>query len=149
MCSPYLKTAYERKRYHQASEMLQDEFRIARSNIERMNIAFLIGESNLKFNDLEEATKWFKTAYEGGYGSNALVQYASCLKQNEQYEEAANAYFRAGEEIGDRVKFRREIANCLQAVDWRDDEKYSPYVIFPLAINSAFSDYSPAPKSLV
>ncbi len=141
------KTAYERKRYFQAAEMLQDEFRNARSNIERMNAAFLIGESNLKFNNLEEATKWFRTAYEGGYGTSALVQYAACLKQNEQYEEAANAYLKAGEEIGDRIKFRREIANCLQAVDWRDEEAYSPYVVEPLRINSIYSDYAPTPVS--
>ncbi len=139
------KTAYERKRYFQAAEMLQEEYKGARSNIERMNIAFLIGECNLKFNNVDEATKWFKTAYEGGYGSSALVQYAACLKQSEKYEEAANAYFQAGEEIGDRVKFRREISNCLQAVDWRDDEPYSPYQVEPLSINSIYSEYAPVP----
>ena len=43
------RTAFERKRYFQASEMLQEEFNLARSNIDRMNIAFLIGNptSNL------------------------------------------------------------------------------------------------------
>ena len=61
------RTAYERKRYFQASEMLQEEFDLARSNIDRMNIAHLIGESNLKFGNFEEAAKWFKIAYEGGY----------------------------------------------------------------------------------
>ena len=141
------KTAFERKRYYQAAEMLQDEYQGARSNIERMNIAYLIGECNLKFNNIAEATRWFKTAYEGGYGSSALVQYAACLKQSEQYEAASNAYYQAGEEIGDRVKFRREIANCLQAVDWRDEEPYSPYLVFPLAINTRYSDYAPAPVS--
>ncbi len=141
------KTAFERKRYYQAAEMLQDEFRAARSNIEQMNIAYLIGECNLKFNNITEATKWFKTAYEGGYGSNALVAYASCLKRAERYEEAANAYLRVGDEIGDRIKYRREIANCWQAVDWRDDERYSPYKVEPLGINSRYSDYSPVPLS--
>ncbi|MDH3651250.1 MAG: DUF2225 domain-containing protein, partial [Saprospiraceae bacterium] len=113
------KTAYERKRYFQASEMLKEEYSSAGSSIERGNIAYLIGESNLKFNNLTEATKWFKEAYELGYGSSALAQYAFCLKQNERYEEAAEAFYQVGEEIGDRVKFRREISNCLQAVDWR------------------------------
>ena len=141
------RTAFERKRYFQASEMLQDEFNLARSNIDRMNIAFLIGESNLKFGNFEEASKWFKTAYEGGYGSSALAAYANCLKQLEQYEEAASTYVKVGAEIGDRVKYRREIATCLQAVDWREAEKYSPYVVRNLGVNSIASDYAPVPLS--
>jgi outer membrane protein OmpA-like peptidoglycan-associated protein len=139
------RTAYERKRYFQASEMLQEEFDLARSNIDRMNIAYLIGESNLKFGNFEEAAKWFKIAYEGGYGASALAAYASCLKQLEKYEEAASTYAKVGEEIGDRVKYRREIATCLQAVDWRDAEMYSPYRIKNLQVNSISSDYAAVP----
>ncbi len=137
------KTAFERKRYYQAAEMLQNEYNAARGSIERGNIAYLIGESYLKFNNLTEATKWFKEAYDLGYGTSALAQYAFCLKQNERYEEAAEAFYQAGEEIGDRIKFRREISNCLQAIDWRDAEAYSPYKTEMVEINSAASDYSP------
>ncbi len=141
------KTAFERKRYYQASEMLKEEFNGIRGSIEQMNIAFLIGESNLKFGNFEEAAKWYKVAYEGGYGSSALAQYAHCLKQTEQYAAAAEAYYKVGEEIGDRVRYRSEIATCLQAVDWKNAEQYSPYVIEPLSINSPVSDYAPMPLS--
>lgn len=141
------RTAFERKRYFQAAEMLGDEFQVARSSLDRMNIAFLIGESNLKFSNFEEAARWYKIAYEGGYGSSSLVAYAGCLKQLEQYEEAAASYIKAGDEIGDRIKFRNEIASCLQAIEWRDDAQYSPYVIENLEMNSIASDYAAVPLS--
>lgn len=141
------RTAFERKRYFQAAEMLMEEFQIARSNIDRMNIAFLIGESNLKFGDFEEAAKWYKIAYEGGYGALALSAYAGCLKQLEQYEEAAASYVKAGDEIGDRIKYRNEIATALQAVEWQSDAEYSPYVIRNLDFNSVAADYAAVPVS--
>ncbi len=140
------KTAYERKRYYQASEMLQDEFRAARSNLEQMSIAFLIGDSHMKFGDVKTAAEWFKIAYEGGYGPSALDKYASCLKQMEQYEAAADAFYRAGEEIGDRARYRTEVATCRQAVTWKADAPYSPYVVKPLTkINTPDAEYAPFP----
>ncbi len=141
------RTAFERKRYFQASEMLQEEFEVARGSLDRMNIAFLIGESNLKFGDFQSAAKWFKIAYEGGYGAGALAAYAGSLKQMEKYEEAANNYYKVGEEIGDRIKYRQEIATCLQAVDWQNEEKFSPYVVENVNINSIASEYAAVPIS--
>jgi len=141
------RTAFERKRYFQASEMLQEEFEVARGSLDRMNIAFLIGESNLKFGDFQSAANWFKIAYEGGYGAGALAAYAGSLKQMEKYEEAANNYYKVGEEIGDRIKYRREIATCLQAVDWRNAERYSPYKVYNVGINSVASEYAAIPIS--
>ena len=141
------RTAYERKRYFQASEMLQDEFKLAGSNIDQMNIAHLIGDCHIKFGDFEGAAEWYKTAYEGGYGAGALASYAHTLKQLEQYEEAANAYVKAGDELGDRIRFRPDIAACIQAVEWRDGVQYSPYVIENLKINSLSSDYAAFPLS--
>lgn len=141
------RTAFERKRYFQAAEMLQVEFENARTNADRMNIAYLIGESNLKFGNFPGAAEWFKIAYEGGYGTAALSAYAACLKQSEKYEEAAANYAKAGDEIGDRVKYRREMAICLQAAEWRNDAVYSPYVIENLGMNSSASDYAAIPLS--
>lgn len=141
------RTAFERKRYFQAAEMLQGEFNAARSNADRMNIAYLIGESHLKYGNFQGAADWFKIAYEGGYGPAALSSYAACLKQMEQYEEAAASFAKAGDDIGDRITYRRDIATCLQAVEWRDDAKYSPYVIRNLGMNSPASDYAAFPIS--
>ncbi|MBK8505107.1 MAG: tetratricopeptide repeat protein [Saprospiraceae bacterium] len=141
------RTAFERKRYFQASEMLMSEFEVSRSNLDRMNIAYLIGESNMKFGAFEEAARWYKIAYEGGYGPSALSAYANGLKQLERYEDAASSFAKVGDEIGDRVKYRREIANCLQAVEWRNDAIYTPYVIENLKLNSNASDYAPVPVS--
>ncbi len=140
------KTAYERKRYYQASEMLQDEYRSAGGNMDKMSIAYLIGESNLKFGDIETAAGWFKVAYEGGYGPTALVRYADCLKQMEMYTEAAQIYLQVGQEIQDRARFAREVAICRQARDWKEDATYSPYVIEPLSqINTPVSEYAAFP----
>lgn len=141
------RTAFERKRYFQAAEMLQIEYENARTNADRINIAYLIGESNLKFGNFAGAADWFKIAYEGGYGTAALSSYAACLKQSEKYEEAAANYVKAGEEIGDRVKYRREMAICLQAAEWRNEAIYSPYVVKNLGMNSAASDYAAIPLS--
>ncbi|MBX2815063.1 MAG: OmpA family protein [Saprospiraceae bacterium] len=138
------KTAFERKRYFQAAEMLLDEYQGARSNIERGNIAFLLGESHSRFNDVSGATKWYKTAYDLGYGTNALVQYAHTLKKSEQYEQAANAYYLASDEIQDHVRFRKEISYCVQAINWSEAARYRPYRVQGLAINTEHSDYAPS-----
>ena len=137
------KTAFERKRYYQASEMLLEEYNGTRGNIERGNIAYLLGESHIRYNDLAGATKWYKTAYDLGYGTNALIQYAHCLKKNELYEDAANAYYLASDEIQDRVRFRKEVSYCIQAINWEKAVEYSPFQVSPLNINSEFSDYAP------
>jgi len=137
------KTAFERKRYYQASEMLLDEYNSTRSNIERGNLAYLLGESHIRFNDLAGATKWYKTAYDLGYGTNALIQYAHCLKKNERYEDAANAYYMASDEIQDRARFRKEVSYCVQAINWGKAAQYSPFKVSPVNINSEFSEYAP------
>ncbi|MCB0688048.1 MAG: OmpA family protein, partial [Saprospiraceae bacterium] len=60
---------------------------------------------------------------------------------------AAASYIKAGDEIGDRIKYRQEIATCLQAEEWRKDAVYSPYIIENLGMNSPASDYAPVPIS--
>lgn len=139
------RSAYERKRYFQAAEMLQGEFNQARTSIDRMNIAYLIGESSMQFGDFEQAAEWYRIAYDGGYGVSALVAYAGAQKQMERYKEAAAAYTLASQELNDNNRFRSEVASCVQAATWKTDIQYSPYVIENLDINSPSSDYAPVP----
>ena len=136
------KTAFERKRYFQAAEMLEEEFKFARSNIERGDIAYHIGESCLKFGAHLRAGEWFKTAYEAGYGPSSLIQYARCLKSLERYDEAAEKFQQASLELDDPIRLRKEISICLQSMDWKEQSKYSPYRVQHLEINSENSDYA-------
>ena len=134
-------TAYERKRYYQASEMLIDEYENASSNIERGNAAYLLGESNIKFGNITGASKWYKDAYELGYGANALLKYARTLKQQEQYELAMQYFQELITQVENPAQIRAEIAYCRQSLVWKKEKKYSPFNVSSIRINSSANEY--------
>ncbi len=134
-------TAYERKRFYQASEMLIDEYENASSNIERGNAAYLLGESHIKYGNITGAAKWYKDAYELGYGANALLKYARTLKQQEQYQQAMQYFQELLSQVENPAQIRAEIAYCRQALVWKSEKKYSPYRVAGIRINSSANEY--------
>ena len=138
------KTAYERKQYAVATTLLQKEYNRAKTKSEKGKIAFQLGESFRQLHDDSKAATWYKSAFDNGFGIDALREQAYCLKRQEQYKEAAEAFKQLGIEIGSPYEYRREITACNVALGWIDDVKYSGYKIEATNFNSANADYAPA-----
>ncbi|MEM1326969.1 MAG: OmpA family protein [Bacteroidota bacterium] len=133
--------AYERKQYAVAIPMLKREYKKAKSRLEKGKLAYYIGRSYGATNQAADAVNWFGIAYDNQYGWEALKQQALALKQNEQYEEAIDAFRNLGIEIGSPYEYRKEIQACELALAWRAEDT-PPYEVLPLGFNSAAADYA-------
>lgn len=135
--------AFERKQFSVAAEMLKTEFKKTKSRVEKGKIAFKIGESYRRMNQIEKASGWYLTAYDNQYGVDALKEYAYSLKRSQQYKEAGQAFKNLGIEIGSPYEYRREVTACNIAQDWLKEGKDNGYSTASANFNSAESDYSP------
>lgn len=135
--------AFDRKQYAVATELLQKEYKKSKSRVEKGRIAFLLGESYRMLNKPASASTWYKSAYDNGYGVDALREYAYTLKAMQQYEDAMKSFKELGIEIGSPYEYRREIAACQVAQGWMN-EKSKAYQVTPAEFNSANADYAPA-----
>lgn len=135
--------AFERKQYAVATELLQKEYKKAKSRVEKGKIALLLGESYRMLNKPASASTWYKSAYDNGAGVDALREYAYTLKAMEQYDDAMAAFKELGIEIGSPYEYRREIAACQVAKGWKE-EKSKAYTVQPSTLNSPDADYAPA-----
>ncbi len=136
-------TAYERKQYAIAIPMLKKEQEKAKSRIEKGQIAFMIAESYRNLSQVENAIDYYSSAYDNGYGVDALKGMAYGLKQTEQYKEAMQAFKNLGIEIGSPYEYRREITACQIALDWAKEQRKA-YAIELATFNTSDADYSPA-----
>jgi outer membrane protein OmpA-like peptidoglycan-associated protein len=136
------KFAYERMQYAVAIDLLNREIKKAKTQAEKAEKAFLLGESYKYINQLAEATTWYKAAYDYGYGTDALKEYAYALKTNQEYAQAMQAFKELGIEIGSPYEYRKEVAACKIAQEW-SKEKSKEYTVELANFNSNNSDYSP------
>ncbi len=139
------KTAYDRKQYAIAAEMLQEEYESTSDQAARATIAYYIGMSYQRINDNPNSVRWFGQSMKDGFGPDATIALARALKREERYEEAARAYKRAGDQVGDARRYRGESNMCEIAQKWLEDVDSRPYKIQTLGINSPQMDYSPFP----
>ena len=137
------RTAFDRKQYSVATGLFQKEYNKAKTRLEKGKIAYLMGLSYKELGKSDVSIQWFRTAYDNQAGVDALREYASALKQAEQYEEAMGAFKDLGIEIGSPYEYRREISACENALGWKQT-KTKEYVVEPLPFNSPVADYAPA-----
>lgn len=136
--------AYERKQYVVATDLLASEFAKSKSRVERGQLAYLMGKSYAALGDVTNSIDWYKKAYDNAYGEEALIQYAFALKQDEQYEEAADAFKDVGLETGDPITYRKEITACTIASEWINTPiEERAFDITASAINTSSSEYAP------
>lgn len=136
--------AYERKQYAVAVNLLEKEYKKEKSRVIKGQLAFLMGESLKNMNRPLEASRWYKTAYDNGYGVDALREYAYSLKAAEQYEEAMNTFKELGIEIGSPYEYRREIAACKVALGWLAEERKA-FRIQEAPFNTRWAEFAPVP----
>lgn len=137
--------AYQRKQYAVAVDMLKTEFNKEDSRVEKGKLAYMIGDSYKFTNKNADAISWYKTAYDHGYGIDALKDYAYALKANEEYPEAQKAFKELGIEIGSPYEYRRHISACKIVQEWLDTKEDNEYKIKNIDLNSSAADYAPTP----
>ncbi len=137
------KTAYERKQYFLAANLLEKEYKAAKSRVEKGKIAWLLGNSYAASGRYLESSKWYKTAYDNQYGVEAFREYAFSLKQSEQYKEAEQAFKLLGQEIGSPFEYRKELTACQTAAIWKAKKDDNPYKLTTMGINTRYSEYAP------
>ncbi len=137
------RTAFERKQFAKAIPMLEADFKKAKTSVEKGKIAFQLGESHARINDREGAEKWYGTAYDNQYGSDALKGYAYALKQGEKYKEAVQAFTDLGIEIGTPYEYRKEIESCKKAAVWKKKKDKNRFKVEEVKLNSPGFDYAP------
>lgn len=142
--------AYEVKQYALAISFYKNEFEDATNKKSKASIAFQLGQCFSKISDSENELIWYKRAYDLGYGLPALEKYAFALKQNEQYDYAADVFNDLAEEAQGGLIYRREISICKLAQSWKDN-KSNPFIyrVRPFeSLNETANDfaaiYSPA-----
>jgi outer membrane protein OmpA-like peptidoglycan-associated protein len=136
------RTAYERKQFAVAAKMLPGEIKKLDSRVEKGKLAFLLADAYIQLNRPSDAVEWYQTAYDYGYGVEALEGKAYTLKRMERYEEAILAFRDLGFEIGSPYEYRREISACEVAQGWKDIERQE-YRITNAAFNTGDADYAP------
>jgi len=134
--------AVDRKQYAVAEKLLRKEYNKEKSRVEKGKKAFLLGKTYQALNESDKSMQWFQTAYDNGYGVDALKELAYAQKQAEQYKEAMMTFRELGLEIGSPYEYRREIAACQIAIGWKDI-KQPEYQLELLDFNSGNADYSP------
>lgn len=134
--------AVDRKQYAVAVELLNKEYKKAKTRVAKGKLAFMLGESYKELNRSEESIQWYQTAYDYGVGVDALKEYAYALKRAERYDEAIEAFRNLGIEIGSPYEYRREINACEVAQGWKGI-KYPEYTTELMEFNSGYADYSP------
>ena len=139
------ETAYDRKQYAVAIDLLKKEFKRAKARTEKGEIAYKIARSYTEMHQDGNAVDWYLNAYNNAYGVDALKGYAYALKTAGQYEEAAAAFKNLGIEIGSPYEYRREIQSCQLAQEWLEEEDQNGYTISPLPFNTQRAEYAPTP----
>jgi len=138
------RTAYERKQFAVAAKMLPGEIQKLDSRVEKGKLAYLLADAYIQLNRPSDAVEWYQTAYDYGYGVEALEGKAYTLKRMERYEEAILAFRDLGFEIGSPYEYRREISACEVAQGWKDIERQE-YRVTNAAFNTGDADYAPVP----
>ena len=138
-------TAFDRKYYPLAIELLKKEQGKAKTRAEKSEKSYKIAESLKLMGKYSESLDWYKKAYDDGFGPDAFKGYAYMLKTVQRYEDAQKAFKDLGIEIGSVYEYRKEIAICKQAAGWLKDLPYSPYTIENAPFNSAQLDFAAVP----
>ncbi len=135
--------AYERKQYAIAIELLNKEYKKAKTRLERGKLAYRLADSYSQTNQSDAALEWYQKAYDNQYGIDALKAYAYTLKKAERYEEAMQAFKELGLEIGSPYEFKKDITACEIALGWQGITRVE-FRAEAADFNSGYAEYSPA-----
>lgn len=136
------KTAFERKQFTVANELLKNEIKKVKTGTDRGILSFILAETAMQLGNVEQAIENYRLAYDNGFGVDALKGLAFALKQGEFYTEAMQTFKDLSIEIGSPYEYRKDISNCEMAAQWKKEE-YKDFKVELLPVNSPYADYSP------
>lgn len=133
--------AFQLKRYATAIPLLEEEFKKAKDQKTKAEIALLLAESFDNQNKYEEAENWYKTYRDNSLDQNAPLIYGKALMRNEKYKEAKEVleqYLKLNRQ--DRKLVEPLIETCLHVIKEGEEDK-ALVKITPFSANSDFSDF--------
>lgn len=136
-------SAYERKQFAKAIELLPREYNQAKDAAEKGKKAYMLAESYRRTSDPASAADWYDKAIRERYGADAAIRYAQMRQQLQQYDDAAKAYQSAGRDEGDQNKYRQYVIACRKAKEWLAKADSNEYKIKSLDFNTPDTDFSP------
>lgn len=136
------KTAFERKQFTVAKELLNNEIKKVKTGSERGVLSYILAETDIQLGKIDQAIENYKLAYDNGFGVEALKGLAFAQKQGEYYADAMQTFKDLSIEIGSPYEYRKDITYCELAMKWKKEE-FKDFSVEPLPVNSAYADYSP------
>lgn len=137
------KTAFERKQYSVAIDMLQDEFQNAENERVRAQKAYLLGMSYSYLEENSLSVEWLIKATDKEYGNDALLELARAYKKGGEYQSAINSYELLKTSSNNKRQIDREIYVIREVAKWVNKPEIGVKVEL-MNDNSGFSEYSPA-----
>jgi tetratricopeptide (TPR) repeat protein len=136
------KTAFERKQFTIANQLLNNEIKKVKTGSDRGVLTFILAETAMQLGNIDQAIENYRIAYDNGYGVDALKGLAFALKQGEFYTEAMQSFKDLSIEIGSPYEYRKDISHCELAALWKKED-YKDFQVELLPINSPYADYAP------
>lgn len=136
------KTAFERKQFTIANQLLNNEIKKVKTGTDRGVLTFILAETAMQLGKIDQAIENYRIAYDNGYGVDALKGLAFALKQGEFYTEAMQTFKDLSIEIGSPYEYRKDISHCELAALWKKED-YKDFQVELLPINSPYADYAP------
>lgn len=136
------ETAYERKQYSVAIEMLQDEYDKAENERIRGRTAYLLGMSYSFLEENSLSVDWLTKASDNDYGNEALLKLAQAYKKEGKYQSAIDVYKLLKNSSNNKRQIDREIYVINEISKW-SNEPVPGVRVELMNDNSAYSEYSP------
>ena len=136
------ETAYERKQYSVAIDMLGNEYKKADTGREKAKLAFLLGMSYSFLEENQLSIDWLLKAIDNDYGNEALLQLAKNYKRNGDYQASIDSYELLKNNSNNKRQIDREIYVIREVAGWENDTEEGVKIEL-LNENSGYSEYSP------
>ena len=135
-------TAYERKQYAVAKEMLEDEYDESSNDKVKARKAYLLGRTYFYLKNDKFSVEWLEKAVVRNHGNDAIRDLAYGYKSLGQYTKAIQTFELLIQNVGSRAEISREIAICKEAINWSKKQS-EEYTVQKSYVNSVQAEYAP------
>ena len=131
----------EYKQYYLAAQMLKDEMQKAAYGEAKARKAFLIGLSQEKMNDWNEALYWYERAFDMGYGRDALYSSGEALVRLERYDAALNIFKQLYRDAPTNERYRKALVRTQLIQQRLSTPQQDSIIIESWQFNSPHRDF--------
>jgi len=136
--------AFNTGEYHKATELYEKAYDKTSGRSEKADIAFKIGQSYKRIDDMSSARRWFRIAVRGNHKNPlSVLYYAQVSLINEDYEDAKEQFQRYADLVPDDPRGKNGLRSIELIEEWK--KKPSRYIVEEIReLNSFENDFSPA-----